>query len=98
MRIRGLMLAVIVLAGLSGALYWSSKHKPTSAAEASSDIPPKILTLNEADISKIDIRKKGGDEVTLAKDSAGKWQISAPKALGADQDPQTRRGVPAAHP
>ena len=87
MKNTGLLIAAAVLAGLSGALYWSNHHPASdSTTKASSDTPPKILTLNQDDITKIAIKKKGGEETALAKDGGGKWQITAPKALGADQD------------
>jgi uncharacterized protein DUF4340 len=86
MKNTGLLIAAAVLAGLSGALYWSNHHPASdSTTKASSDTPPKILTLNQDDITRIAI-KKGGEETALAKDGGGKWQITAPKALGADQD------------
>ncbi|HTA24472.1 MAG TPA: DUF4340 domain-containing protein [Terriglobales bacterium] len=85
MKLRGLMVAIVVLAGLTGALYWSNRQKPAGTAEASADAPPKILTLKQEDISKIDLKKKGGDELVLAKDGSGKWQITAPQALGVEQ-------------
>jgi hypothetical protein len=87
MRSRGLIVAVIVLAALTATLYWSNHRKPADTnVSASAEAPPKILTLNQADITGIVIRKKGGQELTLAKNDAGKWQITAPKQLRADQD------------
>jgi hypothetical protein len=83
MKIRGLISAIVVLAGLTGALYWSNRQKP--AETASADAPPKILTLKQDDISKIDLKKKGADELVLAKDGSGKWQIAAPKPMGVEQ-------------
>jgi hypothetical protein len=82
----GLLIAAIVLAALSGVLYWSNHRKPAeSALKVSADTPPKILTLPEADITKLDIKHKNGDELALAKNDAGKWQITAPKDWRADQ-------------
>jgi hypothetical protein len=87
MKSPGLLVAVIVLAALTGTLYWSNHRKPVeSNANASAEAPPKILTINQADITGAVIRKKGGGDVTLAKNDAGKWQITAPKQLSADQD------------
>jgi hypothetical protein len=87
MKMNGLLIAAMVLAALSGVLYWSNHRKPAeSAVKVSADTPPKILTLTQADITKVDIRKKSGDEVVLAKDDAGKWQIVAAKPLRADQN------------
>ena len=82
MKLRGLIIAIMVLAGLTGALYWSNRQKP---AEASADAPPKILSLKPEDIAKIDLKKKGAEELVLAKDGSGKWQITAPKPLGVEQ-------------
>jgi hypothetical protein len=84
MKLRGLTVAIVVLAGLTGALYWSNRQKPADPAEEA-DAPPKILTLKPEDISKIALQKKGLDELTLAKDGSAKWEITAPKALGVEQ-------------
>jgi hypothetical protein len=87
MKNSGLMIAAVVLAALSGVLYWSNRHPASeNTAKASIDTPPKILTLKQEDISKVQIKKKGGEELDLAKGDAGKWQLTAPKQLGADQD------------
>ena len=87
MKTRGLAIATVALAALAGTLYWSNHHKPADdTVKASADTPPKILAMNEADLTKIDLKKKGADELVLAKNNAGKWQITAPKPLGVDQD------------
>ncbi len=87
MKSTGLIIAAVVLAALSGVLYWSNRHPASeNTAKASVDTPPKILSLKQEDISKIEIKKKGGEELDLSKDGGGKWQITAPKPLGADQD------------
>jgi Domain of unknown function (DUF4340) len=87
MKNSGLIVAAVVLAALSGALYWSNRHPDSgNTAKASVDTPPKILSLKQEDISKIQIKKKGGEELDLAKGDGGKWQITAPKPLAADQE------------
>lgn len=87
MKGKGLLLAAIVLAALSGTLYWSNHRKPaassvTSAAESS----PKVLDIKPADVVGIKIAKKDSQELALSKNAGGKWQITAPKTLPADQD------------
>lgn len=85
MKLRGLITATIVLAALCGVLYWSNKHpKSPETTEASANASPKILSLKEDSISKIDLKKKDAGEIALAKDN-GKWQMTEPKPLGADQ-------------
>ncbi len=87
MKARGLTVAAVVLAALSGTLYWSNHRKPAeSSVNASAETPPKILSLNQADVMGIEIKKKDGENVTLAKNDAGTWQITAPKPLAADND------------
>jgi len=87
MKMNSLLVAAIILAALSGVLYWSN-HKKTAASDVkvSSETPPKILTLSQADITKVEIKKKSGDGFSLAKNDAGKWEILTPKPLRADQN------------
>jgi Domain of unknown function (DUF4340) len=87
MKNSGLIIAAVVLAALTGALYWSNRHPASeNTAKASIDTPPKILSLKQDDISKVEIKKKGGEELVLAKGNSGKWQITAPKQFAADQE------------
>jgi Domain of unknown function (DUF4340) len=86
MKPGGLLIATFVLAALVGALYWSNHHKPSESSEVSADIAPKVLSLNKNDVTGVEIKKDGQDSVTLAKDSSGNWQITAPQPLHADQD------------
>jgi Domain of unknown function (DUF4340) len=85
MKLRGLLVAAVVLAGLSGTLYWSNRHKPADATAASADAPPKILAVNESDITKFDLKKNGTEQVSVERNSAGQWHITAPMPLAADQ-------------
>ena len=87
MKMRGLLIAAIVLVFLSGTLYWSNHHKPAEdAVKASAETSPKILTLNQADVSKIQVKKKGQEDVVISKNARGQWEITSPKAYLADQD------------
>jgi hypothetical protein len=85
MRIRGLLVAVVLLAALGVGLYFSNREKAAEAAKPPADAPPKILALTEGDITKVTLKKKGADETVLEK-ANGKWQITAPKPYPADQD------------
>src|SRR5437016_6103746 len=88
MKNRGLLVAALVLAALLGLLYWSNRHPRSDnsnpALPTPSEPAPNILTLNEADINKIELQKKGVDQIVIAKDSNGKWQITSPKSIGVD--------------
>src|SRR5271167_4735976 len=85
MKLRSLIVAGIVLAALTGALYWSDHHKPADTTQASADAPPKILAVKEADISKFALKKNGTEQVGVERNSAGQWYITSPTSLPADQ-------------
>ena len=83
MRFRGLLVAVVLLAALGVGLYFSNKEKAAEAAKPPSDAPPKILALTEGDVTKIALKKKGGDETVVEK-AHDKWQLTSPKPYPAD--------------
>jgi len=87
MKGRGLLVAAIVLAVLTATLYWSNHRKPAASATLSAaETSPKILDLKPADVTSIEISKRGAEDLKLGKNDAGKWQITSPKPLPADQD------------
>jgi hypothetical protein len=84
-KFRGLIIAAVVLLALSVALYWSNRHPPSDdTAKASVDASPKILSLDQSEVTALAIRKKGDPDVQLARNGTA-WQITAPKSLAADQ-------------
>src|SRR5579872_136684 len=85
MNLRSLIVAAIILAGLTGTLYWSNHHKAADTTEASANVPPVILAIKEADISKFDLKKNGADQVGGERNSSGQWRITSPTPLPADQ-------------
>jgi len=86
MQSRGLYVATGVLVILGGLWYWSQHRKPSDdTSKTSADTPPAILKLDETSITHVALTKKDSAPVILDKNSAGEWQISAPKTLRADQ-------------
>lgn len=85
MKFRGLVTAAVVLAALGGAAWWSERHQKAEASKPPADAPPKILTIPEDQFKQIQLAKKTGDTTDLVK-ADGKWQITQPKLLAADQD------------
>jgi hypothetical protein len=85
MKIRGLIIASLVFIALAGVLYWSEHRKPEEAAKAASDAPPTILKLDEASVTRLEIKKTESAPILLAKVASGEWRITEPKPLGADQ-------------
>lgn len=86
MKLRELFLASAVLVVLVGLLYWSNRSSSAKTPEPSASPSPKILALNQADIGKIEIKKKGDQDVVLAKDGSGDWRITEPKNFAADSN------------
>jgi Domain of unknown function (DUF4340) len=87
MKPRGLLAAVIVLAALGGALYWSNRKQKADAAKPATDTATtKILSIPEDQIKEISLKKTGAETTVLRKGDDGKWQIAEPKPLRADQD------------
>jgi len=85
MKFARLLIAAAVLAGLGGVLYWSNRSEAAKASKPDSKAPPKILDLKEADIKQIEIRHRDGETTALKRNDAGKWSITAPQPLAADQ-------------
>jgi len=85
MKIRGLLIATVVFAGLAGVLYWSDHHKSSAAAaKPDADPAPSILKLEENSITKLELKKKDAPPILLTR-SGSDWKISEPKAFAADQ-------------
>jgi hypothetical protein len=87
MNFRGLIIALVVLAGLSGVLYWSQHRKPAEDSPATpANTTPVILKINAADVIQITLKQKQSGPVTLHKSETGQWQITEPAPYQADQE------------
>jgi len=85
MKIRGLLIAFLVLLILGGVLYWSDHHKVAEGSSKPADAPPQILKLDESSAAKLEIRRRDAEPIMLIRASSGNWQITGPRALAADQ-------------
>jgi hypothetical protein len=86
MKPKGLLIAVVLLAVVGGAAIWVYKHpddksKTPDAAAAST----KLLTIADDQFQEIRIKKVTDERITLKRDN-GKWRLTAPTSLAADQD------------
>jgi hypothetical protein len=85
MKSKGLLTASLLLAVLSGAIWWSNK-KAAKADKAPVESPTvKLLNFPEDQVQEIEIKKRGGETVHLQRNDS-KWQIAAPEPLRADPD------------
>jgi len=88
MKMRQLLVATVVLAALAATLYWSNHRKPAndSVSASSSTVNAKVISLTQDDITKLEVKKKDGDDVVLSRAGASNWKITSPKPLVADQE------------
>ena len=85
MRGRGLLIAALLFVALAGVIYWSNKQKAKEESAPPKDTTPTVISVPQADITKIELKKRDGQDVVLEK-SGSDWRITAPQAWAADQD------------
>ncbi len=86
MKPTNLVIAAVVLLGLSGLIWWSKKNPEDKSA--ATPAAPKLVDITDAQVKSLEVDKKGGAPLTLAKDK-GQWTITAPQAYPADQSAVT---------
>jgi hypothetical protein len=86
MKSRNLLAAALLLAALSGVVWWAKKHPASGAAGTSAtSTSPKLLNVTDAQLQSIDVTKKNGAPIVLQRQN-GKWALTSPQPLPADQD------------
>ncbi|HEY3454826.1 MAG TPA: DUF4340 domain-containing protein [Bryobacteraceae bacterium] len=83
MQTTKLVIAAVLLAALSGAVWWAKRHPQTE--KSNTPASPTVVNIPDASIESIVIQKKDASPVTLERKN-GKWAITAPAAYPADQD------------
>lgn len=84
MKPKGLLIAVVLLAVMGGLVWWSNK-KQAAASKAPADTSTKILSIPDDQFQEIRIKTLTDITIDLARDN-GKWAMTQPKPLAADQD------------
>ena len=85
MKPKGLLIAVVLLAVLGGLVWWSNKSQADKAKAPATDAVTKLLTIPDDQFQEIKILKVTGELLSLKREN-GKWRMTAPQALPADQD------------
>src|SRR5215471_4813664 len=82
-----LLIAAILLAASSVLLWWLNKKQAsaTKSPVAATSTSTKILEVPQEQVQALTFEKVGSTPIEL-KRSSGKWAITAPKTLAADQD------------
>jgi hypothetical protein len=84
-KLRGLLIACVLLAALGGVTWWSVKKDQKSAGEESGK-SAKILTLSEGDIDRVEIQRRDGELTILQKQPAGQWRLVSPAEFATDAE------------
>ncbi len=84
MSTRGLLAGLVILAALAGAVWWSETKDKKDEAAGSKD-NPKLVSLKDEDVVKVDIARKDGSAVTLQREKDG-WAMQSPKPARTDND------------
>ena len=84
MKPKGLLIAVVLLAVLGGLTWWSNK-KEADKSKTPADTATKLLTIPDDQFQEIRITKLTGENIVLKRDN-GKWRMTEPQPLPADQD------------
>lgn len=84
MQSRNLLIAAVILAALSGVVWWTKRH-PEAAAAPTTPVSPKLADIGAGQIKEIDLTKKDGGTLIIDRQN-GKWIITNPERLPADQD------------
>jgi hypothetical protein len=85
MKTRNLLIASFLLAALAGLVFWAQKHPSTPSTDTNTPPAPKLADIPDSSIQQVEITRKDTPPVTLERE-AGKWVITTPQKLPADQD------------
>jgi len=85
MKKGGLLTAVAVLAILGAIIWWTNKHPAADTTKKDATTQKLVPLTGAADVTAIAITQPGSDPVTITQ-TAGKWQVTKPAQLPADQD------------
>ena len=88
MKMKQLLIAAVVLGALAGALFWSNRHPQADGFTKTENLAAnRIVSMSQDDINKLEVKKKGGDDIVLSRTGPESWKIISPKPLLADPDP-----------
>jgi hypothetical protein len=85
MKPQGLLVAVALLAVLGGVVWWSNKKQASATSSKTDTTTTKLLTIPDDQFQGIRIKKVTGEVEDLQREG-GKWRMTQPKPLAADQD------------
>ena len=85
MRFRGLLVALAALIVLGGLVWYSQRSKQNESAGPAADAASKLVSIPEDQLTRIEVKRAVG-ETTVIERKDGRWELTSPKPLRADQD------------
>src|SRR5258706_5291385 len=79
-----LLIAVVILAALGGAIWYSQKNPPKPEAVTETKTV-KVLSLKEDQIQKVRVVHANGETLELKRGDNGKWQMTEPAPYRVDE-------------
>jgi hypothetical protein len=86
MNLKRLLIAVVLLAGLGGGVYWSNKSTSQEAAKKAMDSSQSILGVTDGEITKLEIVRKDSETTALVRTPSNDWKVVKPFEKDADMD------------
>lgn len=87
MQSRGLLLAVVALAALSGAIWWSNQRADDDKKNPKEAGKTRLVRMLEADVVDIQIQRKNEPALVLHKDlKANRWEMVSEPKFRLDQE------------
>jgi hypothetical protein len=80
-----LLIAGVVLAGLSGVIWWSEKQEAAKSEALPAKTSPQLLALSQTDIQQMELQRAGEAATILVRGEDGKWSMTVPAAFPLDQ-------------
>lgn len=84
MQVKGLLVAVALLAVLGGVAWWSNTTQKDSGTGTSAN--PKLISLTEPELRKVELRRAPGETTVIERGSSGEWRITSPAAYPVDNE------------
>src|SRR5579863_1933269 len=85
MKSRNLLIAALLLAALSGVVYWTKKNPQPTNTSSTTAPTPTLVAIPDSQIQSIDLKKKDSPALVLQKQN-NKWVITSPEHVATDQD------------
>jgi Domain of unknown function (DUF4340) len=79
-----MLIAAVLLAGLTGVVWWSNKDEKAKEGKPAADAPPQILAIKPDQVKQIDVKRPQGEATSVRFTDKGNWELTSPSTMSAD--------------